>query len=174
MIPILIICSSLLVITITFLKNKDKRPQLLFFGPNTDLIKFFELKNEIVASMVLQKCLLKAAVTLEKRVKELRKEKGIISILHRDRIISLEKYQTIKNQEEELEYERREIMAEAQEFREGWQDKIFEEAVSIANKSNKEDKTKDLKGTDDGLFFRKRDVLSKELTKRLEQKEASL
>ncbi|KAM0677601.1 Translocation protein S66 [Binucleata daphniae] len=134
-----------------------------------DFIKFCELKNEIIAAVVLQKALLKAAVTLKKRTKELQSEKAILNVLHRDRIISHETWSMIKNSEEDIDYETKEITAEAQELRDGWQDKIFEEASAIANKSNKEDKTKDLKGADDVLFTRKREVLSKDLYKRLEE-----
>lgn len=141
----------------------------MFFEPNLDYLKFCELKNEIIAAVVLQKALLKAAVTLEKRAKELRSEKSILNALHIDRIISHETWSMIKNSEEDIDYERKEIMAEAQELREGWQDKIFEEANLIANKSKQEDKTKDLKGMDDALFERKKEVLSKDLMKRLEE-----
>ncbi|KAM0687196.1 Translocation protein S66 [Conglomerata obtusa] len=170
MIPILVICSSLLIITITFLKNRDKKPVLLFFPPNPELCRYYTLKSEMVSFLVLQKTLLLAAITLEKRIRELNAEKNILRPLHADRIISHEMWSMVKNSEEDMDYEKKEIMAEAQEIKEGWQDKIFEEAVSVVHKNHKEDKIKDLKGQDDTLFMRKKEVLTKELRKRFDNR----
>ncbi|KAM0674476.1 hypothetical protein GVAV_002090 [Gurleya vavrai] len=168
MISILAICGGLLIITITFLKNREKKALLLFFPPNPDFMKYFNLKSELVSFVVLQKTLLLSAVTLEKRVRELTVERIILRPLHNDRIISPEMWNMIKNSFDDIELERKEIMAEAQEIKDGWQDKIFDEAFTTANKNYKEDKIKDLKGQDDALFTRKREVLNKELKRRLE------
>lgn len=168
MLAILFICLSFLLITISYLKQREKSHSRKVYM-NPDILKYFNLKNESVSSVVLQKALLLAATTLEKNLIDLNKEKNILEPLHNDRIISEKHYSDIKDQISDIEMEKKEILAEAQELKEGWEEKIFEEARRIALKSKKEEIVG--KSNDDALFMKKKEVLRKELMKRLEKEE---
>lgn len=167
MFAILVTCLSMLYATITFIKSRERRNRVSFYH-NADMENYYDRKAESMLPVALQKALLLATVTLERNYKSFLKEKKIMVPLHGDRIISAEMWKGIKNAEEDIEFERKEIMAEAQELRQGWDDKIFDEAREILKKKGEDRNIQ--KMNDDPLFLKKREVLTKELMKRYEFK----
>lgn len=167
MFPVIIICLSLLYIAITFIRSREKRARISFYI-NTEMEKYYDRKAENMLPVVLQKALFLAATSLEKNSNLYSEERKIMLPLHNDRIISAETWKGLMNVEEDIEIERKEIMAEAEELRPGWEDKIFDEAVDAARNKGKDGKCV-VKMNDDPLFLRKRDVLTKDLLRKFEK-----
>lgn len=162
MLPVLLISFSLLAVVIKYLKSREKTHYIQYV--NKDLQEYYNRKFESAPLIALQKALLLAASSLEKKVLDTTKEKESLRCLYNDRIVSY-MYDEIIETEKEIGMMRKEIMAEAQELRNGWETKIFEEARTLAKK--KVDNNKVAKVQNDNLFLRKREVLVNALESRM-------
>lgn len=162
MIAVLLISFSLLFLTLKYLKTREK----MNYSPyvNNDLQEYFNRKYESAPIIALQKSLLLAATSLEKKLLETNKEKESLKALYNDRIVSY-MYDEIIETEREIGMMRKEIQAEAQELRNGWELKIFDEAKALAQK--KADDGKPPKVQNDNLFLKKREVLVNALNSKL-------
>ena len=154
MIAVLLISFSLLFLTIKYLKSREKTHYTTY--TNTDLAEYFKRKYESAPLIALQKALLLAATSLEKKVIETNKEKESLRVLYNERIVSY-MYDEIIETEKEIGITRKEIQAEAQELRNGWELKIFDEAKTLSKK--RVDDGRVVKVQNDNLFLRKREVI---------------
>ncbi|EJW01854.1 hypothetical protein EDEG_00341 [Edhazardia aedis USNM 41457] len=169
MIVVLLICFSCMIIALTFRKKNDAFSNRTGLNDNFELMKYFDLKDQGVSNAVLQKHLLNAAIELERRKYDVAIEKDNIQELNQEKIIGHNLWKELSRQEKIHFIEKNHIEAEAEEMKEGWGSKIFDEAYSLFNKKRKDiEKTKKIINVyEDKLEIKKQDLLTRELIKNL-------
>lgn len=164
MILVISMAISALILILSYSKSRSRGKGECWFGPNSELEKFLAA-TDLSATQVQRQLLLAAAVALV-RTEELEEQKYPLYNLAHDQIVSYELWNILDRTTKDLEIEKMVIMSEADNLRESWSQNIFREAMPLASKIKKDNKSRDRKGGET-LFDKKRDMLEKKVLARI-------
>jgi hypothetical protein len=169
MIQVLALGLSVLILAVSYLKSREKREEKPWFESNMELEKYYDMQTDDVAPNTLQKQLLTAAVVVSERAYLISQERQVLYGLYNDRIVSYKLWERLDKAKRDLEFETMGIEAEADTLKSKWGDRIFQESEQIVyNNARTKDKGKRERKNKDDLFFeKKREMLEREVVKKL-------
>lgn len=164
MILAIAITLSIVIVTLSYIKSNAFHKKDEWFGPNTELDKFYASSDLSVTQM--QKQLMSAAVITARRMKELENERYSLYNLSQDRIVSYGLWKLWDRTMKDLELEKMIIASEADALKVDWSNTIFKEASAVVMREKKDMSARE-KRSGESLFSKKRETLEKRVLTRL-------
>ncbi|TBU10507.1 putative subunit Sec66 of preprotein translocase [Hamiltosporidium tvaerminnensis] len=171
MLQIIFVCLSLTIVTLSYVKSKNKNTVTPLVGQNTELEKFYILQDQGANHNILMKQLQAAALFVTENVIRLSEERSVLYDLYSERMISYLQWKNIEKTLSRLSFEKMSIESEVEALKNGWSSKMFgdcEKEVSknllVSDKLKKENRN-----NEDSFYLRKREVLEREVVRRLKE-----
>ncbi|KAK1348189.1 hypothetical protein LUQ84_002566 [Hamiltosporidium tvaerminnensis] len=171
MLQIIFVCLSLTIVTLSYVKSKNKNTVTPLVGQNTELEKFYILQDQGANQNILMKQLQAAALFVTENFVRLSEERSVLYDLYSERMISYLQWKNIEKTLSRLSFEKMSIESEVEALKNGWSSKMFgdcEKEVSknllVSDKLKKENRN-----NEDSFYLRKREVLEREVVRRLKE-----
>lgn len=155
---------SIAIVTLSYIKSNAFLKKDEWFGPNTELNKFYASSDLSITQM--QKQLMSAAVVTARRMRDLENERYSLYNLAQDRVVSYGLWKLWDRTMKDLELEKMVIASEADALKEDWSNTIFKEARAAVMRERKDTQSRDKRGGE-SLFSKKRETLEKRVLMRL-------
>ncbi|KAF7683327.1 hypothetical protein TCON_1457 [Astathelohania contejeani] len=163
MLQFLILGISFVIISLSVIKSREYKSDRIWYEGNAELERYYEMDKATAPQKLKQ--LVQCAIVVITRIVELEKEKVILDELYEERMISKQMWMSLNQDMKQLQVERMMIQAEADSILEGAGAKCMQEAEMFVAKMKRKPRH-ELKGKEDVLFNKKREMLTRELLRK--------